>query len=72
MLVDLEMPRMNGLELTAHLRSREDTRNIPVIMITSRTTEKHRTMAKNAGVDTYLNKPWSDEELLSTIQKEIA
>lgn len=72
MLVDLEMPRMNGLELTAHLRSREDTREIPVIMITSRTTDKHRTMAKNAGVDTYLNKPWSDEELLSTIQKEIA
>lgn len=72
MLVDLEMPRMNGLELTAHLRSREDTREIPVIMITSRTTEKHRTMAQNAGVDTYLNKPWSDEELLTTIQKQIA
>lgn len=72
MLVDLEMPRMNGLELTAHIRSREDTRDIPVIMITSRTTEKHKSMAQSAGVSSYLNKPWSDEELLSTIQQQIA
>ncbi|WP_045857127.1 hybrid sensor histidine kinase/response regulator [Teredinibacter purpureus] len=72
MLVDLEMPRMNGLELTAHIRSREDTRDIPVIMITSRSADKHRIMAKNAGVNTYLNKPWSDEELLASIQQQIA
>ncbi len=71
MLVDLEMPRMNGLELTAHIRSRDDTRDIPVIMITSRTTEKHKSMAQSAGVSSYLNKPWSDEELLSTIQKQM-
>lgn len=72
MLVDLEMPRMNGLELTAHLRSREDTKDIPVIMITSRATEKHRSLAQKAGVNSYLNKPWTDEDLMATIQSEIA
>ena len=72
MLVDLEMPRMNGLELTAHIRSRQETCDIPIIMITSRTTDKHRRMAASAGVTAYLNKPWSDDELLSRIQEQIA
>lgn len=72
MLVDLEMPRMNGLELTTHLRSREDTRDIPVIMITSRSTEKHRLRAVSAGVNTYIKKPWSEEELMNSIHHEIA
>ncbi len=68
-LVDLEMPRMNGLEFTAHLRADESTRDIPVIMITSRSTDKHRQLAQKAGVDDYLNKPWSDEDLLTSIQQ---
>jgi CheY-like chemotaxis protein len=72
MLVDLEMPRMNGLELTAHLRAKEVTRELPVIMITSRSTEKHRQLAKSAGVNGYLNKPWSDDELLSTIRDYVS
>lgn len=71
-LVDLEMPRMNGLELTSHLRSNDDTKEVPIIMITSRATEKHKTLAARAGVNTYLNKPWTDEELLSSIQSQIA
>lgn len=71
MLVDFEMPRMNGLELTEHVRAREATKNVPVIMITSRTTEKHRTMAAAAGVNNYLNKPYSDDELLGLIQEQI-
>ncbi len=71
-LVDMEMPRMNGLELTAHLRSNQDTSTIPVIMITSRSTQKHRELAQAAGVNGYLNKPWSDEELLESIEKQIA
>lgn len=70
-LVDLEMPRMNGLELTAHLRANAATRHIPVVMVSSRSTEKHRQMAHAAGVDGYLNKPWSDEDLLSTIQHHL-
>lgn len=71
-LVDLEMPRMNGLELTSHLRAKVETRDIPIIMITSRATEKHRSMAARVGVNTYLNKPWTDEELLTSIQSQIA
>lgn len=72
MLVDLEMPRMNGLELTSHIRSKEATRDIPVIMITSRSTEKHRRLAASAGVNSYLSKPWSEDELMSLIQQQIA
>jgi len=71
MLVDLEMPRMNGLELTEHLRARDNTRNVPVIMITSRTTEKHRALAKAAGVNNYVMKPYSEDELLEVIRQEI-
>ncbi|MES2822900.1 MAG: response regulator [Pseudomonadota bacterium] len=70
-LVDMEMPRMNGLEFTAHVRASEQTKHIPVIMITSRNTEKHRSLASAAGVDTYLNKPFSEEELLRHIQETV-
>ena len=72
LLVDLEMPRMNGLELTSYVRSHDNTRNIPIIMITSRTTDKHRELAAAAGVNTYLNKPFSEDELLGHIQAQIA
>ena len=67
MLVDMEMPRMNGLELTAHVRNAERTKHTPVIMITSRSTEKHRQQGKAAGVDVYLTKPFSDEVLLDHV-----
>ncbi len=66
-LVDLEMPRMNGLELTQHLRAREDTRNLPVVMITSRATQKHRRQAEAAGVTHYLTKPFAEDELLERV-----
>lgn len=72
LIVDLEMPRMNGLELTSHLRSREEYKDIPVIMITSRSTDRHKNLAKNAGVNTYLTKPWSEDELMQCIEKQIA
>ncbi|MFT5083138.1 MAG: chemotaxis protein histidine kinase CheA/ActR/RegA family two-component response regulator, partial [Lentisphaeria bacterium] len=72
LLVDLEMPRMNGLELTTHIRSSEEYKDIPVIMITSRSTDRHKQLARNAGVTTYLTKPWSDDELMHVIEKQIA
>ncbi|MDY6994258.1 MAG: response regulator, partial [Pseudomonadota bacterium] len=72
MLVDMEMPRMNGLELTAHIRANKATENIPIFMITSRTTEKHREQAKSAGVSAYLTKPYQDTELLDLIDKGLA
>ena len=63
------MPNMNGLELTQHLRLVESTRNLPIIMITSRSMEKHRTQAFHAGVDVYLTKPYTEAELLQHVQR---
>ncbi|MGA8864110.1 MAG: response regulator [Gallionella sp.] len=68
-LVDMEMPRMNGIEMTAHVRDSARTKDIPVIMITSRTTEKHRKMCMDAGVDVYLTKPYSDDMLIDHVQR---
>ncbi|ALG67994.1 response regulator [Beggiatoa leptomitoformis] len=72
MLVDMEMPRMNGLELTAHVRANPATQKLPIFMITSRTTEKHREQARTAGVSAYLTKPYQDTELLDWIDKGLA
>lgn len=66
-LVDLEMPRMNGLELTSALRNRSATKATPVVMITSRFTDKHRQLANDAGVSAFLTKPYSEDLLLNTI-----
>ena len=68
MFVDMEMPRMNGIELTSHLRSRGGFDQLPVVMITSRSTEKHRRQATEAGVDLYLTKPFSDDQLIAQIE----
>lgn len=68
-LVDLEMPRMNGLELTAHLRGSTSTQKLPIIMITSRSTDKHRREAQTMGVDAYLTKPFVEDELLDYIHR---
>jgi chemotaxis protein histidine kinase CheA/ActR/RegA family two-component response regulator len=69
LLVDLEMPRMNGLELTAHVRSHSATMHLPVLMVTSRSTEKHRSSALQAGVNVYLVKPFAEDELARHIQR---
>jgi chemotaxis protein histidine kinase CheA/ActR/RegA family two-component response regulator len=66
-LVDLEMPRMNGLQFTNALRNQPATKNTPVVMITSRFTEKHQQLAIEAGVDAFLTKPYAEEQLLNTI-----
>ncbi len=70
-LTDLEMPNMNGVELAYHIRGREDIGALPIIMITSRSQDKHRRMAEQAGVNTYITKPYSDGELLKTIRSTI-
>lgn len=64
-LVDMEMPRMNGLELTAHIRANENTRHIPIIMITSRSSDKHKESAMQKGVNYFMVKPF-DEDLLAS------
>ena len=71
-LTDLEMPNMNGVELTSHIRGRDDLKTMPIIMITSRSQDKHRQMAKKAGVDAYLTKPYNDVELLRMIRGALA
>jgi CheY-like chemotaxis protein len=67
MLVDMEMPRMNGMELTSHVRGSANTKDIPVIMVTSRSTDKHRKQAEAAGVDVYVTKPFSEDDLLDHV-----
>jgi chemosensory pili system protein ChpA (sensor histidine kinase/response regulator) len=67
LLTDLEMPNMNGLELTAHVRARTELFHLPVIMITSRSMDKHRRQAMASGVSVYLTKPYTDQELLQHV-----
>jgi chemosensory pili system protein ChpA (sensor histidine kinase/response regulator) len=67
-LLDIEMPRMDGFEFTKTLRSDRSHAHIPIIMITSRTAEKHRNRAAELGVDVYLGKPFQEEELLRHIK----
>ncbi len=68
---DMEMPNMNGMELAQHLRMQETTRHLPIIMITSRSTEKHREQAMRAGVDIYLTKPYTDADLLKHVHNAL-
>ena len=67
MLVDIEMPRMDGFELTRNVRNDPQMAHIPIIMITSRTAEKHRNFARELGVNAYLGKPYQESELLESI-----
>ena len=67
MLVDIEMPRMDGFDLTRNVRGDERTHAIPIIMITSRTAEKHRNYAMELGVNEYLGKPFQEDDLLKAI-----
>ncbi len=68
-LLDIEMPRMDGFEFAKTVRADARTRHIPIIMITSRTAEKHQARAKELGVDVYLGKPYQEEELLGHIKR---
>ncbi|SCZ61832.1 hybrid sensor histidine kinase/response regulator [Thiohalomonas denitrificans] len=72
MLLDIEMPRMDGFELATHIRNSETLKGIPIIMITSRTGEKHRRRARDIGVDRYMGKPYSEGDLMENIESLIA
>jgi chemosensory pili system protein ChpA (sensor histidine kinase/response regulator) len=67
-LSDIEMPRMDGFDLARNIRADARSKDLPIIMITSRIAEKHREHAKELGVDHYLGKPYSEEELLSLVK----
>jgi chemosensory pili system protein ChpA (sensor histidine kinase/response regulator) len=66
-LLDVEMPRMDGFELLTNLKSNAALEAIPVVMITSRTGDKHRSRALDLGAAAYLGKPYQEAELLETI-----
>jgi chemosensory pili system protein ChpA (sensor histidine kinase/response regulator) len=69
MLLDIEMPRMDGFELAQQMKADPRFRHVPIIMITSRTGEKHRQRAFDIGVERYLGKPYQEAELLAQISE---
>jgi len=68
-LLDIEMPRMDGYELTAALRGQAAYRHLPIVMLTSRAGEKHRQKAFDVGASDYVVKPYRDELLLNIIRR---
>jgi chemosensory pili system protein ChpA (sensor histidine kinase/response regulator) len=71
-LSDIEMPRMDGFDLVRNMRADARLRELPVIMITSRIAQKHRDYAAELGVDHYLGKPYSEEDLLALVGRYTA
>ncbi|MDB5967240.1 MAG: twitching motility protein, partial [Polaromonas sp.] len=67
-LSDIEMPRMDGFDLARNIRADARLSKLPIVMITSRIAEKHREHARELGVDHYLGKPYSEEELMSLVR----
>jgi chemosensory pili system protein ChpA (sensor histidine kinase/response regulator) len=68
MLLDIEMPRMDGYELATQIRNNPDWKHLPIIMISTRSTKKFREKAKEIGVNRYLSKPYEESELLNNIK----
>jgi chemosensory pili system protein ChpA (sensor histidine kinase/response regulator) len=69
MLLDIEMPRMDGYQLLEHVRADARLRHIPVVMITSRAGQKHRKKARSAGANAYLTKPYQEAELVEQVSE---
>ncbi len=70
-LLDIEMPRMDGYEFASHVRNDERVADVPIIMITSRVGDKHRARAIELGVNDYLGKPYQDSQLLDAIRRQL-
>jgi chemosensory pili system protein ChpA (sensor histidine kinase/response regulator) len=70
-LLDIEMPRMDGFEFAKTIKNDATTAAIPVIMITSRTADKHRNRAAELGVERFLGKPYQEEELLRNLREVV-
>ena len=71
-LLDIEMPRMDGFEFAKTIRNDPRLQSIPIIMITSRTADKHRARATELGIEAYLGKPFQEEELLRCIKRLVS
>jgi len=72
LLLDIEMPHMDGYQLAEYVRGDARLRHIPIVMITSRSGDKHRERARRAGANAYLTKPYKEAELIGTIQNLLA
>lgn len=70
-ICDIEMPRLDGYGFLAHLKSDPQFKQLPVIMLTSRSGEKHRKLAFSLGASAYFSKPFKEQELLATLQELI-
>ncbi len=68
-LCDMEMPRMDGIELISQIRKQTEFEFTPIVMVTSRASEKHRNMAMEAGANEYVVKPYNDEHLLELVNE---
>ncbi len=69
LLLDIEMPRMDGYQVAEHVRADARLRNVPIIMITSRAGKKHRDRGEQAGANAYLSKPYKESELIDEVKK---
>jgi chemosensory pili system protein ChpA (sensor histidine kinase/response regulator) len=69
MLLDIEMPRMDGYELAEHVRGDPRLRHVPIVMITSRAGQKHRKRARDAGANDYMTKPYQEAELVAKVSE---
>jgi chemosensory pili system protein ChpA (sensor histidine kinase/response regulator) len=67
-LLDIEMPRMDGYQFATHVRNDPKQKHVPIIMITSRSGEKHRAKAIEIGVNDYLSKPYQEGQLIAAIE----
>ncbi|MDH3303912.1 MAG: Hpt domain-containing protein [Gammaproteobacteria bacterium] len=70
-LLDIEMPRMDGYEFASHVRNDDRVSDVPIIMITSRVGDKHRARAIELGVNDYVGKPYQDSQLLEAIRRQL-
>jgi chemosensory pili system protein ChpA (sensor histidine kinase/response regulator) len=72
LLLDVEMPRMDGYQVAEHVRADARLRKIPIVMITSRAGKKHRDRGMEAGANAYLSKPYKEAELIKEVEKLLA
>jgi two-component system, chemotaxis family, sensor histidine kinase and response regulator PixL len=71
-ICDVEMPRLDGYGVLSEIKGRSEFRNLPIAMLTSRSSEKHRRLAMSLGATAYFSKPYNEQELLQTLQELIA
>jgi chemosensory pili system protein ChpA (sensor histidine kinase/response regulator) len=72
MLLDIEMPRMDGFEVARQVRHDDRLSDLPIVMISSRTGDKHKEHASQLGVNKFLGKPFQENELLATIDELVS